>query len=81
MNVSYVDGEMWICKPAGMNQGKGIFLVRTREELIEKLQCKTVNNSRQRFLPTAGRVIQRWLLLSFVKFHNGLLLHIEKMHP
>lgn len=54
------DGEMWICKPTGMNQGKGIFLIRSREELLEKLGPKATSQGRQRCFPSPGRVVQRY---------------------
>lgn len=53
----YRDGETWICKPTGMNQGKGIFLIRNRNELQEKLGAKI----RQKCSPSPGRVIQRYI--------------------
>ena len=54
------DGEMWICKPTGMNQGKGIFLIRNREELLEKLGPKVSSSGRQRCFPSPGKVVQRY---------------------
>ena len=32
------DNELWICKPTGMNQGKGIFIIRSREELNKLIE-------------------------------------------
>ncbi|XP_041378081.1 uncharacterized protein LOC121390355 [Gigantopelta aegis] len=68
----YQDDETWICKPTGMNQGKGIYLLRTRDE-IEKLlsereakkeQCKPSR-------PLMSRIVQRYI-------HNPLLLDERK---
>lgn len=64
------DGEIWICKPTGMNQGKGIYLVNSREQLIEKLNMNGVDDSsarRSQVRPPQGRVIQRYLLTYQVK--------------
>ena len=55
------DGEMWICKPVGMNQGKGIFLLRSREEidnlLAERDAKKETNKHSTR--PPMTRIVQR----------------------
>lgn len=58
------DGETWICKPTGMNQGKGIYLISSKEQLTEKLNISgegsdsTIRRS-QMPRPQHGRVIQR----------------------
>ncbi|XP_028393801.1 uncharacterized protein LOC114518086 [Dendronephthya gigantea] len=62
----YQDGEIWICKPTGMNQGKGIFLIRNRDELLEKLGPLVNNQGRQRCFPSPGRVVQRYILNPFL---------------
>jgi len=59
------DGEIWICKPTGMNQGKGIYLVNSREQLIEKLNMNGGDDCsarRSQMRPPQGRVIQRYSL-------------------
>ena len=43
-----------------MNQGKGIFLIRSRDELLEKLGPRTNTLGRQGCFPAPGRVIQRY---------------------
>ena len=51
------EGERWICKPSGMNQGKGIFLVQSSSQLREVL-----HNDEAKATPTKRppvRVIQR----------------------
>ena len=53
-----LEGEQWICKPTGLNQGKGIFLVHSLEQLREKLQ-KDQEHCRISTRPVA-RVVQRW---------------------
>ena len=57
------DGETWICKPTGMNQGKGIYLVSSKEQLKEKLNINGESESSARrsvVRPPQGRVIQRY---------------------
>jgi hypothetical protein len=36
INNSFIAGDVWICKPSGLNQGKGIYLVRDIEGLKSK---------------------------------------------
>ncbi|XP_064642143.1 uncharacterized protein LOC135496646 isoform X2 [Lineus longissimus] len=59
---TYQEGEMWICKPTGLNQGKGIFLVRELEDVTKffrEREEKFANSKRsQRPMP---RIIQRYL--------------------
>lgn len=54
--------EMWICKPTASNQGKGIFLLRSQEE-VAALQIKTQSvegDPRYRqFRAPQARVVQR----------------------
>ena len=49
--------ELWICKPTGANQGKGIFLVTNLKQLEEKLQTDERNCPQSR-RPTP-RIVQR----------------------
>ena len=58
---SFAEKDIWICKPTGMNQGKGIYLVRDIEELKKTLQEKEERNqnSNKPFRATMGRIIQR----------------------
>lgn len=39
LEVLPAETQMWICKPTASNQGKGIFLIRSQEELAT-LQAK-----------------------------------------
>ncbi|GAB6029384.1 Tubulin tyrosine ligase-like, member [Chamberlinius hualienensis] len=57
------NGEVWICKPAMLNQGKGIFIARSYEELKEKLKVmETEEQVKTHFSkPTNVRVIQRYI--------------------
>ncbi|XP_045161705.2 probable beta-tubulin polyglutamylase isoform X2 [Mercenaria mercenaria] len=59
----FKDNEVWICKPTGLNQGKGIFLIRTREEIDKVLEeqeqkkQQTQNPGR----PVMNRIVQRYI--------------------
>ncbi|XP_070207310.1 protein polyglycylase TTLL10-like [Littorina saxatilis] len=59
----YQDGEMWICKPVGMNQGKGIFLLRTREEIDNLLADRDAKKEVTKHFsrPPMVRIVQRYL--------------------
>ncbi|XP_022786949.1 uncharacterized protein LOC111327109 isoform X2 [Stylophora pistillata] len=88
VNEVYKDGEIWICKPTGMNQGKGIYLVNSKEQLIEKLNMNGGDNvSARRSLvrPPQGRVIQRYvmnpLLLNGCKFDIRTYMLIASTTP
>lgn len=57
---------MWICKPTGLNQGRGIFLLRSQEDVAafrlklqqaEDLQASRKMSHRQ---PQA-RIVQQWV--------------------
>ncbi|KAG7472744.1 hypothetical protein MATL_G00112150 [Megalops atlanticus] len=58
--------EAWICKPTGLNQGRGIFLLRTEEEISAfqtRLQISEDSLSSRKLpfrLPQA-RIVQRYL--------------------
>ena len=66
---TYKEGEIWICKPTGMNQGKGIYLVRDLESLNKNLQER--DEKQKMHKRTMGRIIQRYI-------HNPLLLEGRK---
>ena len=55
------DGEMWICKPVGMNQGKGIFLLRSREEIDSLLAERDAKKETNKFSTRQPmvRIVQR----------------------
>ena len=66
---AYKPGEMWICKPSCLNQGKGIFLVRDLKELNKYLiEREEKQKAHKR---TIGRIVQRYI-------HNPLLLEGRK---
>ena len=56
-----VDGEMWICKPTGMNQGKGIFILRSRQEIDNLLAERDAKNNNKNWgtRPPMMRIVQR----------------------
>ncbi|BFZ23284.1 hypothetical protein BsWGS_26323 [Bradybaena similaris] len=61
--AEYKDGETWICKPVGLNQGKGIFLLRSREEIDQVLNerdAKATNLATSTKVPMM-RIVQRYL--------------------
>ncbi|XP_064156825.1 protein polyglycylase TTLL10 isoform X1 [Anguilla rostrata] len=59
--------QAWICKPTGLNQGRGIFLLRTEEELRAfqaQLQSTEENQNRRRrppLRPPQARIVQRYI--------------------
>jgi glutathione synthase/RimK-type ligase-like ATP-grasp enzyme len=59
------DNEMWICKPVGMNQGKGIFIIRSREainQILEEREQKK-QQAQKPGRPLMNRIVQRYLIL------------------
>ncbi|KAM6976788.1 protein polyglycylase TTLL10 [Aplochiton taeniatus] len=64
--LSAKESNVWICKPTGLNQGKGIFLLKTQDEIAalkQKLQFDEDNQSMQKMpfrLPQA-RIVQRYV--------------------
>ncbi|MBN3307334.1 TTL10 polyglycylase, partial [Amia calva] len=75
--AQYEEGQVWICKPTGLNQGRGIFLLRSGDDVVtfrNRLQGgedsqqgrKTAYRSPQARI--AQRYIQNPLLLEGKKF-------------
>lgn len=60
---TYKEGEMWICKPVGMNQGKGIFILRSREEIDNLLAERDAKRetSKHSTRPPMMRIVQRYI--------------------
>lgn len=62
--MSSAETQMWICKPSAANQGKGIFLLRSQEE-VAALQAKTQSVEddpiyrKMPFRAPQARVVQR----------------------
>ncbi|XP_023120261.3 protein polyglycylase TTLL10 isoform X2 [Amphiprion ocellaris] len=75
--VSNNESRMWICKPTGMNQGKGIFLLKNQEDVsafrlklqhMEDCQANGKVYHRQTQAHIVQHYIQRPLLLNRKKF-------------
>ncbi|XP_033942077.1 protein polyglycylase TTLL10 isoform X4 [Pseudochaenichthys georgianus] len=75
--VSNNKGPMWICKPSGLNQGKGIFLLKSQEDVASfrlKLQHTEDSQADRKLLqrPPQARIVQHYiqrpLLLKGKKF-------------
>ncbi|CAF0881042.1 unnamed protein product [Adineta steineri] len=65
-------GDVWICKPSGLNQGKGIYLVRDIDNLKSKFaEIDAMDKKKQVALKPMKRVIQRYIM-------NPLLVHGKK---
>ncbi|XP_062871517.1 protein polyglycylase TTLL10 [Trichomycterus rosablanca] len=67
-------GNMWICKPTGLNQGRGIFLLRMPEEmsaLKTRMQLLSDNNTNKRMRRPQAYVVQQYI-------QNPLLLKGKK---
>ncbi|XP_022608902.1 inactive polyglycylase TTLL10 [Seriola dumerili] len=71
------EGCMWICKPTGLNQGRGIFLLKSQEELTAfRLKLQHLEESqahrRMRHCRPQARIVQQYiqspLLLKGKKF-------------
>ncbi|XP_026187794.1 protein polyglycylase TTLL10 isoform X2 [Mastacembelus armatus] len=75
--LSTSESKMWICKPTGLNQGKGIFLLKSQEDisafklklqLMEDCQAKRKMHHRQPQARIVQHYIQSPLLLKGKKF-------------
>ncbi|CAF3848799.1 unnamed protein product [Rotaria sp. Silwood1] len=56
-------GDVWICKPSGLNQGKGIYLVRDIESLKSKFaEMDSMDKKKQISMKPMKRVIQRYIM-------------------
>ncbi|KAM4015806.1 inactive polyglycylase TTLL10 isoform 2-T10 [Anomaloglossus baeobatrachus] len=72
---TYEDGQIWICKPTGLNQGRGIYLLKNQEQIIalRSQMLSILEDSRK---PSSkgpqARIVQRYipnpLLLEGKKF-------------
>jgi len=71
---TYKDKELWISKPTGANQGRGIYLIRSTEEVerIKKLYTEVEEKVKKKKKIPAARLVQRYvtnpLLLDGKKF-------------
>jgi len=59
------EDEIWICKPTGKNQGKGIFLVRSPLDLqeadAENEEINQQNQKQKKQRKPMNRIIQRYV--------------------
>lgn len=86
----YEDGQTWICKPTGLNQGRGIYLLKNQEQ-VDTLQCQIqtmMENSMSKKIPARcpqARIVQRYipnpLLLEGKKFDIRSYLLIASTVP
>ncbi|XP_031554461.1 probable beta-tubulin polyglutamylase [Actinia tenebrosa] len=92
LNEVYKEGEVWICKPIGQNQGKGIYMINSSAQLRDKLhlndQYQNTNSNGRRssqVRPSPGRIIQRYimnpLLLNNHKFDIRAYMFIASTNP
>ncbi|UJR17924.1 hypothetical protein I4U23_004823 [Adineta vaga] len=66
-------GDVWICKPSGLNQGKGIYIVRDITQLKEKYDKLEANprSKSSTFRQQNKLIVQRYIM-------NPLLIHGKK---
>ncbi|CAF0987330.1 unnamed protein product [Rotaria sordida] len=79
-------GDVWICKPSGLNQGKGIYLVRDIESLKSKFaEIDAMDRKKQISVKPMKRVIQRYimnpLLVQGKKFDIRCYMLISSVKP
>ncbi|XP_053546937.1 inactive polyglycylase TTLL10 [Bombina bombina] len=86
----YKEDQTWICKPTGLNQGRGIFLLKTPEEFVNlQFQQQALNDeSMSKKIPnrrSQARIVQRYignpLLLDGRKFDVRAYLLIASTIP
>lgn len=82
----FKEGDIWICKPTGTNQGKGIFLVRDLDEFRTTLaEYDEKKKEKKAYKPTTNRIIQRYvanpLLLDGKKFDLRAYMLISNTSP
>ncbi len=57
---------MWICKPTGLNQGRGIFLLKNQEDVaafrlkLQHMEDSQTNRKMHHRQPQA-RIVQQWV--------------------
>ncbi|XP_075046758.1 LOW QUALITY PROTEIN: inactive polyglycylase TTLL10, partial [Mixophyes fleayi] len=81
-------GQTWICKPTGLNQGRGIYLLKNQEQ-ITALRCQMGESMSKKLLSPAkcpqARIVQRYipnpLLLEGKKFDIRCYLLIASTVP
>ncbi|CAF1680194.1 unnamed protein product, partial [Adineta ricciae] len=65
-------GDVWICKPSGLNQGKGIYLVRDMESFKARFaELDAMDKKKQMSVKPMKRIVQRYIM-------NPLLIYGKK---
>ena len=59
-----LEKAMWICKPTGANQGKGIFLVRDLQQVLTCLERDRVSSKQH-----VARIVQRYFFSMSFYYH------------
>lgn len=71
------ESRMWICKPTGQNQGKGILLLESPEDAEAfRLQLQHLEAHRTCRLNNQPYIAQQWVLFTYWCF----LMHILNVH-
>ncbi|KAM4703205.1 inactive polyglycylase TTLL10 [Rhinophrynus dorsalis] len=84
--TSYEEGQVWICKPTGLNQGRGIYLLKSQEQ-VDALQCQlqALSERKPSCRSPQARIVQRYipnpLLLDGKKFDVRSYLLIASTVP
>lgn len=75
------EDELWICKPTNSNQGKGIFLIKGKQELVDYIERRKRLNK----IRASTRIVQRYisspLLLNGRKFDIRVYLLVGSSRP
>ncbi|CAG01732.1 unnamed protein product, partial [Tetraodon nigroviridis] len=77
--VSNIGTKMWICKPTGLNQGRGIFLLKSQDDVTAfrlKLQNAEDSQASQASRRTLQRQPQPYIVQQYIQ--NPLLLNGKK---
>ncbi|KAM4651943.1 inactive polyglycylase TTLL10 [Discoglossus pictus] len=72
----YKEGQTWICKPTGLNQGRGIFLIKTPEEINNLRSQVQVSNNGSTYMKNPSKCPQARIVQRYIQ--NPLLLDGRK---
>ena len=73
--------ELWICKPTNSNQGKGIFLIKGKKELVDYIDRRKKQNKARNSTRIVQRYIASPLLLNGRKFDIRVYLLVGSSRP